>query len=125
MGQAALIEAHGDARANYNLLKLEATQTATNQFGYFVNSQTQGFTQPPGAQGSLCLGGAIGRHSGHVMNTGAAGTFELVVDLTALPTPGGPYAVQAGETWNWQGWFRDANPGPTSNFTDGVSITWQ
>ena len=33
-------------------------------------------------------------------------------------------AVQAGETWLFQLWFRDVNPGNTSNFTDGIAITF-
>jgi hypothetical protein len=28
-----------------------------------------------------------------------------------------------GETWSFQAWFRDVNPGVTSNFTDGVAVT--
>ncbi|MCP3916270.1 MAG: hypothetical protein GY711_12005 [bacterium] len=31
---------------------------------------------------------------------------------------------QPGETWNFQCWYRDNNPGPTSNFTDAVSVTF-
>ena len=33
------------------------------------------------------------------------------------------------QTWSTfphnQAWFRDSNPGPTSNFTDGISITFR
>ena len=59
------------------------------------------------------------------MNTGASGEFSLVLDLTAVPTPTGSVAVQAGETWYWQTWFRDQNPTSTSNFTDGLSVLFQ
>lgn len=38
-------------------------------------------------------------------------------------TPTGSVSVLAGETWNWQAWFRDV--GGTSNFSDGVSIQFQ
>jgi hypothetical protein len=44
-------------------------------------------------------------------------------DLTQLPG-GLPAAVQAGETWNFQAWFRDMNPGPTSNLTNGLQVTF-
>ena len=38
----------------------------------------------------------------------------------------GAVAVVAGETWNFQGWHRDAVGGSaTSNFTQGVSVTFQ
>ena len=30
-----------------------------------------------------------------------------------------------GQTWNFQAWYRDANPTVTSNFTDAVGITFQ
>ena len=33
--------------------------------------------------------------------------------------------IQPGNTWNFQLWFRDQNPGTTSNTTDGVSILFQ
>ena len=48
------------------------------------------------------------------------GALHLKVDLTQLPPLG--HAVQPGETWNFQAWFRDKNPTSTSNFTDGLSI---
>ena len=125
-GRPAQIAAAGDVRVHFDALVLEATQTATNQFGFFLNSQTQAFVaNPGGSQGNLCLGGSIGRHSADITSTGPMGEFSLEVDLGAVPTPGGAYAVQPGETWNWQAWFRDDNPGQTSNFTDGVSITWE
>jgi len=44
------------------------------------------------------------------------------VDLTAMPQPNGTVVVQAGQTWNYQCWHRDANPTTTSNFTYGYSV---
>jgi FG-GAP repeat len=123
-GTAAEIAAYGSAHVDFNVVRVEASQMAPNRFGVFVVSQAQGFTNPPGSQGNLCLSGAIGRYTGDVMNSGGAGAMALQLDLANTPTPGGPVAVLAGETWNWQAWFRDANPASTSNFTDGVSITF-
>ncbi len=123
-GQPAVLSAYGSIHVASNALRLAAANTATNQFAMFLNSRTQGLVVPPGSQGYLCLGGAIGRYKTDIMNTGAAGTAELQLDLTTTPTPNGPVAIQPGETWNFQLWFRDSNPGPTSNFTDGVSITF-
>lgn len=40
-------------------------------------------------------------------------------DLPLFPA----VAAMAGQTWRLQFWFRDQNPGQTSNFTDGVAIT--
>ncbi|MCP3917516.1 MAG: hypothetical protein GY711_18380 [bacterium] len=50
-----------------------------------------------------------------------AGEFHYGVDVEALPQG---LVFQPGETWNFQCWFRDANPAPTSNTSDGLSITW-
>ncbi len=78
-----------------------------------------------GSQGNLCLGGGIGRHAKQIANSGAAGELVIDVDLTALPRPGGTHSVVAGETWNFQCWFRDKVGGvPTSNFTDGIEIVF-
>lgn len=35
----------------------------------------------------------------------------------------GTVAARPGETWHGQGGFRDHDLGPTSNLTDGVSVT--
>lgn len=124
-GQAALLTAFGSDAVVNNSVRLDASQMATNQFGFFLNSTSPGFVLPPGSQGNLCLSGGIGRYNKDIMNSGAAGEFSLQLDLTDTPTPGGPVAIQPGETWYFQAWFRDNNPGPTSNFTDGVSIAFQ
>ncbi|MDA1266835.1 MAG: hypothetical protein O2816_17280, partial [Planctomycetota bacterium] len=59
-----------------------------------------------------------------IMDSGATGEFSLQLNLSAVPTPLGDVAIQPGETWYWQAWYRDNNPAPTSNFTDGVCITF-
>ena len=46
----------------------------------------------------------------------------MPVDLNGIPSGSGFVAVQPGETWNFQCWYRD---GATSNFTDAVSITFE
>jgi len=68
----------------------------------------------------------VGRYVGNVLNAGAAGTYSLTLDLANTPQPNGFVSVTAGETWNYQSWYRDAIAGvPTSNFTDGVSVLFQ
>jgi hypothetical protein len=91
-----------------------------------VSSTTGLVAMPGGSQGTLCLGsgGSIGRFVGQAAPASSAGTAEVVVDLTALPTPTGFVQVTAGQTWSFQAWYRDANPGPTSNFTDAVSVSF-
>jgi hypothetical protein len=123
-GNSGVIGAFGSDVASDNDVRLDATQLATNQFGYFLNSQSQGFVTPPGSQGNLCLSGLIGRYNASIMNSGNAGAISLQLDLTNTPTPNGLVAIQAGETWYFTCWFRDNNPGQTSNFTDGIGITF-
>ena len=127
-GLPALISGFGTEAVLANFLELTASQLPQNQFGMFLNSMTQGFVaNPGGSQGNLCLGGSIGRYNrpGEILNSGAGGTFTLVLDLTDTPQPTGSVSIVPGETWNFQVWFRDKNPGPTSNFTDGLSILFQ
>jgi len=124
-GAVAVIYSIGSTSVVDNDLTLRTYNLPANQFGYFVNSQTQGFNSfPGGSQGNLCLAGQLGRHSAQVLNTGF-GAVELTIDITQVPTPGGLYAVIPGETWNWQFWYRDFNQNPTSNFTYGASVTFQ
>lgn len=128
-GVGAEIVGLGSSVASDNLLTLEVTELPASSFGFFITSQTQGFAMNPnGSQGNLCLGGAIGRYvgTGQIQNSGTAGEFSLVLDLTMTPQPTMTVSVAAGETWNYQAWYRDAVMGmPTSNFSDGVSVMYQ
>jgi hypothetical protein len=75
-------------------------------------------------QGELCLGGAIGRIPPPGLGGGDR-SFSTTLDLTVIPTPTGPTSVIPGSTWHIQGWYRDANPWPTSNFTQTISLLFR
>jgi hypothetical protein len=123
-GQSAVISACGSDLADGVYFMLHATKLPRSQFGYFLASETQGFiANPGGSQGTLCLGGQIARFKKQVQSSGPSGKLAIRVDLTSIPTTP-PHTVLAGETWNFQAWFRDKNPGNTSNFTDGVAVTF-
>ena len=123
-GDPAEIHACGSTKVADSDLVLRASHMAKNKFGYFLTSQTQGFIpNPAGSQGNLCLANPIGRFAKDVQLTGPSGTFSTFVDLSDMP--GGQSSVLAGETWNFQCWFRDKVGGPTSNFTDGVAVLFQ
>jgi len=129
-GNSATLRASGSAVASANNLTLVSSDMPANQFGFFLTSMNQGnIPNPGGSQGVLCLSGTIGRYvgAGQIMNGGAGGTFSLPLNLTQ--TPAGPVfvAISAGQTWNFQAWFRDIGPmgQPWSNFTDGLSVTFQ
>ena len=121
------IDLSGSAVAADNDLTLTGSFLPTSQFCYFVASQSQAsIPNPGGSMGVLCLGSPIARFKNQIQNTGATGSASIAVDLTNVPLPPAfGYAVQPGETWNWQLWYRDVLIGPTSNFTDAISLTFQ
>ena len=73
--------------------------------------------------GELRLDGAIGRLTGALQSSNA-GIMTTPVDTAALPMSPA-VAVQAGETWYFQAWHRDQNPGQTSNFSRGLRVTFR
>ncbi|WP_419190866.1 SBBP repeat-containing protein [Saltatorellus ferox] len=124
-GAPAALMALGSSAVGMNRLRLRCESLPRFVFGYVLASRTQGFAaNPSGSQGNLCVSGAVGRFvgPGQVQNSGGNGVIELAVDLSALPQPLGFVSAQAGETWNFQTWFRDANPTVTSNFSPGVAV---
>jgi hypothetical protein len=127
-GASGAMSATGSASVASNDLTLTASSLPNNAFGYFLTSRTQGLVlQPGGSLGVLCLGGNIGRYvgPGQIQNTGVTGAISLLLDLTQTPTPTGPVAVAAGETWSFQAWHRDSVGGlAVSNFTDGLEVTF-
>jgi len=126
-GASALLGATGSAAAQQNDVTLRCTRMPQNAFSFFLTSATQGFVaNPGGSQGNLCLSGGIGRYigPGQVQNSGAAGEVALRINLNQHPTPTGLVSVAAGQTWNFQCWYRDANPTVTSNFSDGLAVAF-
>lgn len=128
-GQPGELCAEGTALVAANDTVLVAKNLPQNTFGLFITSQAQGFTaNPGGSAGNLCLGGEIGRYVGpaQIRNSGADGTISLWVDLLLTPQASGFVAIGAGETWNFQAWYRDLNGGlPTSNFTTPLAVPFQ
>ncbi|MEZ6015700.1 MAG: hypothetical protein R3F49_11335 [Planctomycetota bacterium] len=127
-GASAVISAAGSLVVANNDFTLRAHSLPLNAFAFFITSQTQGNTpMAGGSTGTICLAGAVGRGVGNsIVSSGATGVVSVLADLTAMPQPTGSVAVMAGETWNFQCWYRDAVGGSaTSNFSDGLSVTFQ
>ncbi|MEM8713353.1 MAG: hypothetical protein AAGG01_20595, partial [Planctomycetota bacterium] len=123
-GGPALTAAFGSPLAVDNDLTLSASALPPQTFGYFITSRNQGLVVGPGGSfGNLCLDAPVGRYASSVQNSGPTGEMSLRIDLDAIPQPTGSTAALAGETWNFQAWFRDANPGVGSNFSSGLAIT--
>ena len=128
-GVAASISSSGSTSVATNDFVLMGSSLPISSFAFFITSQTQGFVMMPGgSSGNLCVAGSVGRYvgPGQVQQSNASGEISLAIDLASTPQPMGFVSVQAGETWNFQAWYRDAAGGvPTSNFTDGLEVDFQ
>ena len=125
-GGAGVLRAAGSLAVADNDVTLLAAGLPPNAFVLLLASQQQGLaTGPGGSQGDLCLAGSVGRFLNTVQDSGAIGAASFTVDLTVIPQPTGTASAVAGQTWNFQAWYRDANPTLTSNFTDAVSLTFE
>ena len=126
-GLSATIRAEGSSTAANNDVTLYVEDLPQNVFGLFVTSQTQGSTpNVGGGLGTLCISGQIGRFNANIANSGSQGEFNIALDLNQIPEGGSFVSVVAGETWNFQAWYRDTIAGlPTSNLSDAVSILFQ
>ena len=121
-----MLTSTGCTTVEQNILAFRASSLPQGQWGYFLAAPTQAFIPfVGGSGGNLCLGPPLGRYASQVNSTGTLGELTLMVNVETIPTPGGPHHAQPGETWNFQAWYRDMNPGPTSNFTDAISVTWR
>jgi hypothetical protein len=123
-GVPARIFAEGSLIATQNDVRLTAASLPAGSNGIFITSPDQ-FTvvMPGGNAGTLCIASAqIGRYAGNILTAGPTGTVSLTLDLGSVPLPVGTGTVVAGETRYWQYWYRDF---PSSNFTDGLAITFE
>ena len=128
-GTFGKLYAQGSASIATNQFTLVAFDLPQQQFGFFLVSNAPGFVMTPGiSQGNLCLGGSIGRMNRSAVEiffTGSSGSSSVPLDLTDVPTALGPETLQAGLTRYFQAWFRDQNPGTTSNFTGGLRVSFE
>jgi hypothetical protein len=128
-GAIGITSAFGLQTPGDNDLTLTASGLPNGAFGYFLVSADQSFIAGAGGSaGNLCLGGAVGRFVGQdqVMQADFGGEIALPVDLRELPSPTGSQVVQAGQTWNFQLWHRDAlTTGQSSNFTRALELSFQ
>ena len=126
-GDSAHMIATGSDSVASNNLVLHCRYLPQRSLGYFLNSASLRFIlSPAGSAGNLCIAGqGMGRFvaTGQVLAIPSSGAVALAVDLTRFPRPAGPVAVMAGETWNFQFWFRDN--GRSSNFSDALQIEFR
>ena len=122
-GAAGTIQASGSQSIFDGNLTLDAANLPPLSLGYFIFSETQGFsTGLGGGQGNLCVGPNVGRYLTQFGSTGFFGTLNLVVDTSAIITASGPVAALPGDTYNFQCWFRS---GASFDLSDGLSLSFQ
>lgn len=128
-GVGATLEAFGDPLRAADNLTLIASDLPPNTFLLFITSLTSGSSPGPGgSMGTLCVGGSIGRFvaPGQIRRSEQNGVASLQIDLDELPQGVGTVSGQAGQTWHFQGWYRDLVGGmPTANFSSAVAVTFQ
>ncbi|MCP3920396.1 MAG: hypothetical protein GY711_33125 [bacterium] len=111
-------------------INLTYSNGTPGRVGYLLVGQGTGIiTNPPGAVGDLCLGGAsIGRYINDMAVIDGSG--RIVTDIIAGNTGGGAGnlpgtiggTIGAGETWNFQYWARHQNV--SSTFSDALAVTF-
>lgn len=127
-GWEATVSHVGDLTIATNNVVLRAHSATPGSFGYFLCSRAYHAPIPlAGSQGTLCLGAPVGRFNrpGEILMVSNASSAELPIDLLNLPQPTGSVSAQAGESWHFQLWYRDANPAPTSNLSRGLRLTFE
>lgn len=79
-----------------------------------------------GSEGNLCLLGNVATFTSQLGWAGPDGRVLQDLDLTAFPTRPLPTAVQPGDQWHFQAWYRDeGRSGPTTNFSQPVALLMQ
>ena len=126
-GTAATLDVTGDRRVSIGRLLLTASDLPPGALTLFLAAPAAGFTQNPGgSQGNLCVSGPVSRF---VTLAGAAdvtGAYSAQLDVDAIPTPNaGEIPLLPGDSLTFQAWYRDANPGPTSNFTSARLVEFR
>ena len=73
------------------------------------------------AQGAGRVRGRVARPVAPGLELDGAERVEPELDLPRLPQPNGSVVGAAGATWNFQAWYRDANP-LGSNLSEAVEV---
>lgn len=126
-GRTAWIRSFGSNQSPALSFSLTCQDLPLNQFGLFATAMGNAVTSNPGGSaGNLCLSGAIGRYTDQVASTGSTGTLSAFINPQELEQPNGTVSAMVGETWYFQCWSRDfENGAPTSNFSNGIALTFQ
>lgn len=100
----AYIDWFGSNRIAANDLLLVTTGLPPNAFGLYYYGQNP--TSVPFGNGTRCVGNPVFRLP--IVQANLFGESDFAVDYGALPGGGG---ISAGQTWNFQFWYRNAAGG--------------
>ncbi len=127
-GSPAILFAVGTSIVSFDWVELTCSGLPPQQFGFFVVGSQEDFVPGAGgSQGALCVGGRIGRfiRPGEVRQAGPGGRLYLRLRVANVPTPTASESLMPSDTRTFQFWYRDMNPGATSNFTNATTITFR
>ncbi len=126
-GQGSELVLTGNRLASMMDLRVSVSELPSQATCLLLASTSTGFVaNPAGSQGNLCLSGQISRFVQLAGTSSSTGHYVVDLDTTEIPTPQmGPQTIQAGDTYVFQLWHRDANPLPTSNFSAARSVTFR
>lgn len=127
-GEPGRLVAAGSVEVAANDLQLLGTQLPPGEFAMFITgSQLDAVPQPGGSQGTLCLGGSIGRFNRplEIRPIDPSGSVRLSVDLGNVPSGPGPVALAPGDARLFQLWHRDSGSGAPANFTSALEIRFE
>lgn len=119
-GASCRITHEGSSSISGNDFNLAAEHAPPGQLGvFYYGSATSNL---PFGNGTRCVDGAVFRLNPPTAMD-ATGRAERPLDFTAPPADAGPGAIEAGDTWYFQFWFRDpAAGGANFNLSDGYAI---
>lgn len=111
---------------------LQLSGGPVGQFTYLlIGAGSNVVSNPAGAVGDLCItGGFFARYRKDLGQISTAGTFSVDISNSLSGGPGfgipnsSGAAIQSGETWNFQYWFRNPAPKP-SGFSEAIAITFK
>jgi hypothetical protein len=123
-GTGALIDSFGTSDITAADFYLAVTECPPSQFIMFYYGGAT--TSIPFGNGIRCVsGGGVGVFRFKPFKTDFMGTGLMYLDYDAPPANSGLGRIFAGDTWYFQGWYRDpADGGAQYNLTDGLEVTF-
>ena len=125
-GQSAETLSFGSGTVSTGHALLATEGLPPGQPALLIASQAAAFLPPiNGTVGFQCVIGYLAVFRDSMSFADGSGRVDHDVDLTNMPTRPTSTAVQTGETWNFQVWYRDDMGGATTNFSLPTRITFQ